>query len=180
MVTYTEFGRKEVIKHRPDLKTKLKVVPHGNNSKDFYPVSPEEKSKFRKEFFGDNADKFIITNVNRNQPRKDIPTTIFSFIEARKIWPDDLPKPFLYLHMHPSDPMGWDLRLVLKHTDLVEDIDYKLLPKKYETNMVEVSTLNKIYNASDVLLTTTLGEGWGLSFSEAASCKVPKIGRAHV
>jgi glycosyltransferase involved in cell wall biosynthesis len=35
--------------------------------------------------------------------------------------------------------------------------------------------VNKIYNASDVYLTTTLGEGWGLGFSEAAACKVPII-----
>ena len=35
--------------------------------------------------------------------------------------------------------------------------------------------VNKIYNASDVYLTTTLGEGWGLGFSEAAACKIPII-----
>jgi glycosyltransferase involved in cell wall biosynthesis len=41
--------------------------------------------------------------------------------------------------------------------------------------MVEVQMLNKIYNASDVYLTTTLGEGWGLTYSEAASCKIPIV-----
>ena len=175
LVTYTEFGRAEVLKHRPDLKTKLKVVPHGNNSKDFYPVTEDEKAKFRKEFFSDNADKFIITNVNRNQPRKDIPTTIFAFIEARKIWTEDLPEPFLYLHMHPSDPMGWDLRGIMLQTELIEDKHYKLLPIEFEQSMAETDTVNLIYNASDVFLTTTLGEGWGLTYSEAAACKIPIV-----
>jgi len=175
LVTYTEYGRKEIIKHRPDLKTKIKVVPHGNNSKDFYPIADDEKKAFRKEFFGENAEKFIITNINRNQPRKDIPNTIFGFLEATKIWDKNLPKPFLYLHMHPKDPMGWDIRAIMLQTGLKEDIDFKLLPKELEDTMAETDYVNKIYNASDVYITTTLGEGWGLTFSEAASCKIPII-----
>jgi glycosyltransferase involved in cell wall biosynthesis len=175
IVTYTEFSRKEILRHKPELKTRIKVVPHGNNSKDFYPLPEEEKKAFRKEFFGENADKFIITNVNRNQPRKDIPNTIFGFLEATKIWDNNLPKPFLYLHMHPKDPMGWDIRAIMLQTGLKEDIDYKLLPKELEDGMAETDYVNKIYNASDVYITTTLGEGWGLTFSEAASCKIPII-----
>jgi glycosyltransferase involved in cell wall biosynthesis len=175
LVTYTEYGRNEVVKLRPDLKTKLKVVPHGNNSKDFYPLDAEEVKMFRDEYFGENSNKFIITNINRNQPRKDIPTTIFAFMEAKKIWPYELPEPFLYLHMHPKDPLGWDLRGILIQTDLVEDKDYKLLPFKFEESMAETEVLNQIYNASDAFLTTTLGEGWGLTFSEAAACKVPIV-----
>jgi len=175
LVTYTEYGRKEILKHKPELKTKLKVIPHGNNVKDFYPISNEEKIKFREEFFQENSNRFIITNLNRNQPRKDLPNTIFSFIEAKEIWPENLPKPFLYLHCHPKDPMGWDLRGIMIQTNLVEDEDYKLLPKEFELEMAEVDVVNKIYNASDVYLTTTLGEGWGLGYSEAASCRVPII-----
>jgi len=169
LVTYTEFARNEVLKFAPELKPKLKVVAHGNNSKHFYPIDAKD---FRKEFFGANADKFIITNVNRNQPRKDIPNTIFGFIEAKEIWDKNLPEPFLYLHCHPKDVMGWDLRGIMLQTDLVEDVDYKLLPKEFEEQMCDISTLNKIYNASDCFISTTLGEGWGLTFGEAAAAKI--------
>jgi glycosyltransferase involved in cell wall biosynthesis len=176
LVTYTEFARKEVYRLRPEIKGRVRVVNHGNNSKDFYPLSDEERIAFRKEYFGENADKFIITNVNRNQPRKDIPNTIFAYVEARKNWPSNLPEPFLYIHCHPNDPMGWDLRAILwQFEELEEDVHYKLLPKKYEQSMAGIDVLNSIYNASDVYLTTTLGEGWGLTFSEAAACKVPVI-----
>jgi glycosyltransferase involved in cell wall biosynthesis len=173
LVTYTEFGRKEINRLRPELK--VKVVPHGNNPKDYYPLPQEEIQSFRKEYFGENAEKFIITNINRNQPRKDLPNTIFGFIEAKKIWNRELPKPFLYLHTHPNDPMGWDIRAIMLQTDLVEDVDYKLLPKEYEEGGSPTELVNKVYNASDVYLTTTLGEGWGLGFSEAAACKIPII-----
>jgi len=173
LVTYTEYGRKLIKEINPNLK--VKVVPHGNSSKDFFPMAEEEIKKFRQEYFGENADKFIITNINRNQPRKDIPNTIFGFIEAKEVWREELPKPFLYLHMHPKDPMGWDIRALMMQTDLVEDVDYKLLPMEYEEQGAETELVNKVYNASDVYLTTTLGEGWGLGFSEAAACKVPII-----
>lgn len=173
LITYTEYARAEVNRLRPELK--IKVVPHGNNSKEYHPIDKAEIAEFRKNYFEENSEKFIVTNINRNQPRKDFPTTIFGFIEARKQWDERLPKPFLYLHCHPTDPMGWDLRAVLWQTELEEDVDYKLLPKKYEAEMCTIDEVNKIYNASDVYLTTTLGEGWGLGFSEAAACKVPII-----
>lgn len=175
LVTYTEFGRNEVLRFKPELKGRIKVIPHGNNSKDFYPIPDEQRSAFRREYFGENADKFIITNVNRNQPRKDIPNTIFGFIEAKRIWEPHLPEPFLYLHCHPQDPMGWDIRAIMLQTDLEEDVDYKLLPKEHELAMVDTEMVNKIYNASDVFLSTTLGEGWGLTYSEAAACRLPIV-----
>lgn len=177
VVTYTDFGRDEILKFRPDLKGKIKVLPHGNNDKDFYPLSIEEKQKFRKEYFGKNADKLIITNVNRNQPRKDIPNTIFGFIEAKKDWKQNglTKEPFLYLHCMPKDPLGHDLRAILMQTQLVEYKDFMLLPKQYEENLLGVDMLNGIYNASDIFITTTLGEGWGLTITEAFATKLPVI-----
>jgi glycosyltransferase involved in cell wall biosynthesis len=176
LVTYTQYGKDEVLKLRPELKTKIKVIPHGNNSKEFYPIEDKnEVKKFRDEYFGENSSKYIITNVNRNQPRKDIPNTIFGFIEAKKLWPSNLPKPFLYLHCHPNDPLGWDIRGIMIQTELVEGIDFKLLPDEYLESGCEDEVVNKIYNASDIFLTTTLGEGWGLTFTEAAACKVPIV-----
>jgi glycosyltransferase involved in cell wall biosynthesis len=178
LVTYTDYGRNEVLRLRPELKTKLKVIPHGNNAKDFYPIEDaKEVMDFRKEYFGKNADKFIILNVNRNQPRKDVPTTIFAFIEAKKMWKDEglTNEPFLYLHMHPKDPMGWDIRGVMLQTDLVEGEDYMLLNMSIANVGASVEMLNKIYNASDVYVTTTLGEGWGLTLTEAMATKTPII-----
>ena len=177
IITYTEFGKKEVLKLRPDLLGKIKAIPHGNNFSDFHPIEQAEKEGFRKFFFEENADKFIVTNVNRNQPRKDIPNTIFGFIEAKKMAKEsgydiDL---FLYLHCHPKDPKGNDIRAIMLQTQLEEDVDYKLLPKVWEHNLCSRKELNQIYNASDVYLTTTLGEGWGLVASEAMSAKLPCI-----
>lgn len=174
LVTYTEFARQEVLRLKPSVRGKMSVVYHGSNPKDFYPMSEEKRQEARKKHFGSNADKFIITNVNRNQPRKDLPNTIFGFIEARANWTYDR-KPFLYLHAHPNDPMGWDLRALLMQTDLEEDVDYQLIHKRWETNMATVEEVNEIYNASDLYVTTTLGEGWGLGVTEAMATRLPVI-----
>lgn len=175
LITYTEFGRKEVLRLRPELKGKLKVIPHGTDTKSFYPIEKEKIKDFRKYYFGDNADKFIIMNLNRNQPRKDIPNTIFGFIEARKQWPKGVPHPFLYLHCNPSDPMGHDLRAVFLQTDLVEGEDYMFPSKDEENHGSPIEKLNKIYNSVDLYITTTLGEGWGLPVTESAATKLPMI-----
>jgi len=156
---------------------KINVLYHGNNSNQFYPLSNKEIADFRNEYFGKNANNFIVTNVNRNQPRKDITTTIFAFIEAKERWKQEglTNEPFLYLHMNPKDPMGHDLRAILLQTDLVENVDYMLLDKKTADEGATIEVLNKIYNASDVYLTTTLGEGWGLTLTEAMATKTHVI-----
>jgi glycosyltransferase involved in cell wall biosynthesis len=178
LATFTEYGRKMVLNLKPELKHKIRVIPHGNNMKNYFPIeSKEEVSTFRKTFFGDNADKFIVGCINRNQSRKDIPTTIFGFMEY---WETHNKNAFLYLHMDPKDPMGWDLRTILKQTPLKEGIDYMFPPETengYKGTSVE--DMNKIYNSLDVFLTTATGGGWELTVTEAMACKVPTIVPRH-
>jgi glycosyltransferase involved in cell wall biosynthesis len=179
IVTYTEFARAQVLKHRPDLRSQLNVVPHGIDTKTFYPLPADQAIAFRKDYFGRHADKFIISNVNRNQHRKDIPATLFAFKEYQQRRRNG----FLYLHMHPNDPLGWDIRSVAECLDLREGRDYAFPPeqtiqkdgKTYTDHQTTSEVLNGIYNASDVFLTTTRGEGWGLSVTEAMACKLPVI-----
>jgi len=64
---------------------------------------------------------------------------------------------------------------VLDQTELKEGEDYGLIPKELEENLASIETLNKIYNASDIYVTTTLGEGWGLTITEAMATRLPVI-----
>jgi len=176
--TFTEYGRKMLLNLNPELKSKIRVIPHGNNMKNYYPIESQiEKSNFRKQYFGDNADKLIVGCVNRNQSRKDIPTTIFGFMEY---WESHNKNALLYLHMDPKDPMGWDLRTILKQTPLVEGIDY-MFPLETEKGYkgTSVEDMNKIYNSLDVFLSTATGGGWELTVTEAMACRVPTIIPRH-
>jgi glycosyltransferase involved in cell wall biosynthesis len=180
LATFTEYGRSMFNILRPDLKTKIKVIPHGGNTKDFYPILENEEEaklkKFKKEYFGEaNVSKFIVGCVNRNQSRKDIPTTIFGFMEY---WEKN-PKSFLYLHCDPNDPMGWNLRTIMSQTPLQEGIDYMFMPIEEGHVGVSVEKLNMIYNSLDVFLTTATGGGWELTVTEAMACRVPTIIPRH-
>ena len=176
LATYTEFGKQNVLRLRPELKPKLKVVPHGNNMENFYPLPSEEADTFRKEYFKDNSDKFIIGCINRNQSRKDIPTTIFGFLEY---WEEHNKNSFLYLHMNPKDPMGWNLRTILSQTPLREGVDYAFPPEEEYNKGADIPKLNKIYNSMDCFLSTATGEGWGLTITEAMACKLPIVVPNH-
>lgn len=177
LATFTEYGRSMFLTHRPELKTKIKVIPHGSNMKDFYPIwEANEILEFRKKYFGEaNANKFIIGCINRNQSRKDIPTTIFGFMEY---WEKN-PNSFLYLHCDPKDPMGWDLYTIMSQTPLKYGVDYMFAPISEGYKGHSIEQLNLIYNSLDVFLSTATGGGWELTVTEAMSCKVPCIIPRH-
>jgi len=178
-VTYTNYGKNEVLKIRPDFKDRIFVINHGTNTADFFPMEETDIKKFREKYFGWNANKFIVGCINRNQTRKDIPTSIYGFIQAKKNWDKSLPAPFLYLHTNPDDPLGWKLRHVLALTGLQENKDY-MFPKNTDGNyQVDIATLNKIYNAIDISLSTARGGGWELPVTECMAAKTPCIVPDH-
>ncbi|MDR3561081.1 MAG: glycosyltransferase [Negativicutes bacterium] len=165
-VTFTHFGKNETLKVNPAANPR--VIYHGVNTKDFHPVG--DIAAFRHTFFKEHAAKFIVTNVNRNQPRKDIPRTLAAFARFRQLRPDS----FLYLHMRPDD-VGGNLLDMAAYWDL-EQNNHFMVPMDLDIcKGYPIDVLNKIYNASDVVVSTTLGEGWGLTATEAMAAKVPLI-----
>jgi hypothetical protein len=175
LATFTEFGKKSILNWKPELSKKINIVPHGNNSNNFYPLPNDEIKTFRKEYFGDNSNKFIVGCVNRNQFRKDIPTTIFGFME---FWETNK-NSFLYLHFNPTDPMGWDVKTILDQTPLKENIDYQFPISEESGAGTSIKKLNCIYNSLDCYLSTALGGGWELTTTEAMAVKIPTIIPKH-
>jgi glycosyltransferase involved in cell wall biosynthesis len=172
LATFTEYGKTQVLRLNPKLEKKLHVIPHGNNMEHFHIIPKDEALAFRKEYFGKNSEKFIVTNINRNQSRKDIPTTIFGFLEY---WEEYNKNSFLYLHMHPNDPMGWNLRTIMAQTPLIEGRDFMFNKDLEHQKGASIETIKKIYNASDVYLSTATGGGWELPVTEAMACKLPCV-----
>lgn len=169
-VVYTEFGRRETLERAPKLEKKLGVIYHGNNFGEFnYLPDRGAVAKARQEFFKGKADgRFLITNVARNQIRKDILHSLLTIKELRKTKPEAL----LYLHMSDQD-QGGVVTSYAEQLGLVREQDY-IVPFVFNKG-AGIEVVNLLYNFSDLLLSTTHGEGWGLPITEAFATKTPVV-----
>lgn len=168
-VAYCEYGKTMSEEEYPDCP-ELRVIPHGVNTREYFPRSDEEVTEFRKNYFGPRGERFVFTNLNRNQQRKDIPRTIMAFKEFKKQVPDAM----LYLHMAMQD-QGWNLPEVCKAHDLDIRSDV-VFPENFGPNQgYPREIVNMIYNISDCVISSCLGEGFGLSWPEAMAARTPVI-----
>jgi glycosyltransferase involved in cell wall biosynthesis len=152
----------------------LRVIYHGNNPSNFFPIQDKKDvADFRKQYFNGKADdRFLIVNINRNQPRKDIAR---SLMILKELW-DRGRRPLLYLHMQYEDS-GGNIFTIANQLGLGKEYEFFLpSPKIFNANQgMPIDDVNRIYNAADLVLSTTLGEGWGLSMTEAMATKTPVV-----
>jgi len=154
------------------LKNRMPVIHHGVDLKTFKVLPSKETKEFRKKYFKGKVkdDTYLIVNISRNQPRKDIPRTMAVFAAFKKI----VPNSYLYLHMKDED-MGGAITEIARNFNLIPGEDYTL-PANFDAGTgVPIETINKIYNAADLCVTTTLGEGWGFITTESMATKTPLV-----
>lgn len=178
-VVYTEFGKKVSLAVAPDLD--LKIIPHGaSDNRVIYKVK-ETVVDLRKRLFPENPEiwnGFWILNANRNQNRKRIDVSITAFALFAK----NKENVFYYHHAGLKDA-GWDFWGLVKRIE--HEIGVPLVNRIITTNRepgkqtIPIEYLNWIYNASDIGLNTSLGEGWGLIQTEHASVGKPQVVGAH-
>jgi len=112
------------------------------------------------------ADKFIIGNINRNQPRKQPIRSLIAFAKFAK----DKNDVFLHYQMDWNDPFGWPIAYF---ANLYGVMDRMVSPRPVGMTREEVA---QIYNMWDLNLMTTAGEGFGLPFIEAGASGIPTLG----
>lgn len=169
-VAYTHHGREETLKLIPDLKGRLFQIPHGVNSKVFHPEPKEIREKWRQQYVGAKPDTKVVVAVNRNNTRKQLPYSFLAFREFKKYYPNSI----MYCHTAMRD-QGGDLSKVLDALSFSAERDI-IFPAKYSaTNPVPDALLNQMYNIGDLFLTTHLGEGWGLTVTEAMAAGTPVV-----
>ncbi|HEY0783755.1 MAG TPA: glycosyltransferase [Thermoanaerobaculia bacterium] len=188
LVLYTEFGRREIERAlsplraaRPELPfPTLSVLPHGVDTAVFHPLPSEDGASgrllARRELFpGPDhfASDFIVLNANRNQPRKRIDTTIRGFARFAE---DKPPGVRLYLHMGLED-CGWNI-VTLARRHGIEDRLIVTAMERFQPAVAD-SVLNRIYNACDVGINTSVGEGWGLVNLEHAATGAAQVVPRH-
>jgi D-inositol-3-phosphate glycosyltransferase len=176
VVAYTEFGKAEILKAKPDLADRILVIPHGVDTKVFNKM-PLPKEIIKRQLYPDRSDfyqdSFIVLNANRNQGRKRIDLTMSGF----KLFAEGKPANVkLYLHMGVTDSSVDTIKLA-KRLNIQPRMIYS--NNKNGCQNIPIERLNLIYNATDVGINTGCGEGWGLTACEHAITGSPQVVGDH-
>jgi glycosyltransferase involved in cell wall biosynthesis len=102
-------------------------------------------------------------SVNKNQIRKNIPELLQAFAS----FVAQTGTGFLLLKMSPDHE--YDIRAMMASLG-VDQHRWACINKELPD-----SVLNKLYNCADLFITTTHGEGWGMTVAEAAAAGVPVV-----
>lgn len=168
VVTWTEFGRDELVKG--GYKGPTSVVPLGVDQDIFY---PRDKAESRRRCLPSHvpSDAYVVGFVGRNQPRKRLDLTIRYFAK----WVRDcaVDNAYLYLHVAPTGELSCDLQSLVRYYDIPKGHVVIVTPHVGTGN--PESAMPHVYSALDVFLTTTEAEGWCLPVLEAMACGVPCI-----
>lgn len=164
-IGYTEFALEQMA--LGGLTTKTAIIPHGMDATHFQPVP---KAVARGKLQDMPKDWFIVGCANRNQPRKRIDLAMQYFAEFAKDKPENVR---FYYHGAIQD-LGWNIIQMSKYYG-INDRLVITSPDLTPAHGVPREFLKNIYSAFDVHMSTSMGEGWGLTQMESMACAVPNI-----
>lgn len=118
-------------------------------------------------------DAFIVGNVNRNQPRKRLDLTVQAFATWADRYHHD--NAYLFLHVAPTGDMGYDCTQLMHYYGFAKERKRLILVEPAIGPGLDERQMPQHYGCFDVQLTTTQGEGWGLTTMEGMACGVPQI-----
>ena len=155
----------------------IKYVPHGLDSKYYFPIDKNSETiqNVKKQVFGDDKVDFVMFFNSRNIRRKQIPDTMVAF----RAFLDSLPKEkakkcLLMLHTEYVTDAGTHLGKVKEYL-FDEDYYHNV---KFSLQKLDTHQLNYLYNVADCQILITSNEGWGLTLTEAILSGTPIIANA--
>jgi glycosyltransferase involved in cell wall biosynthesis len=146
-------------------------VPHAIPKEIFFPMSDEDRKKNRASLLGNHrADSFVALWVSRNARRKmpsDVLISWKQFLDhvSLKTGKKDA---ILIMHTEPTDPEGPNLHQVVDMLGIKENV-------VFSKDRVGFPEMNTLYNISDVLLSRSSNEGFGLSLLESMQAGTPLV-----
>ncbi len=183
VVVYTEFARTQIEGAFDRLRgrcgsgqfPKVEVIPHGVDRDRFFPF-PElveagfasaGRAKAKSRIFGDLEDvgeSFVVLNASRPDKRKRIDLTIEGFARFAAGKPSNVR--LCLHHAILGEAEQRQIESLLRQCGIEERVYLNPLAG----GVVGDDKLNLLYNACDVGINTSMGEGWGLvSFEHAAA-----------
>lgn len=183
VVVYTEFARAQFLRAFHQLRDAnsaeafppVEVIPHGVNLQHFFPFPDLVAADFdssgrapaKHKVFGglpDVENSFIVLNASRPDRRKRVDLTLEGFALFAAGKPPGVKLCLHHALFSDSDreqTQGWVARCNLNDRVIVNPLG---------PGPCDDQNLNSLYNACDVGINTSMGEGWGLvSFEHGAA-----------
>ena len=192
VVAYSEFGRAEfegafrrlLEKQAAAEVPPVAVLPHGVDQGRFYPFPELVEASFasagrveaKRRVFGDGAtdgESFVVLNASRLDKRKRVDLTVEGFARFAADKPANVR---LCLHHAILDTESeQQLVSLIRRCGLGDRVSLNPLGSR----IVVDDELNLLYNACDVGINTSMGEGWGLVSCEHGSAGAAQIVPDH-
>ena len=169
--TFTN-GWKKCLKEQ-GITRPMDVITHGFDKDKFFPI-PRELARKQMNL---PLDRFVILNLNRNQPRKRYDILIMAFVELICKYPT---KPiYLFCVCDKGEKGGWDLFGIYKRELMLRKVPIEMYADRLMISSVDMTfrdeDINMFYNAANVGINTADGEGWGLCNFEQMGVGVPQV-----
>lgn len=160
------------------------LVYHGVDTDQFWPVSSARPiltstglrittKTEAKQAYGFDADTFVVGRVDANTERKDYAATWKALVPFMARHRDVLA--WFHCENKPTHNFGVDLENLFSRSDEVPGNRFRLPGFRSTFKGWPQEDMNALYNAFDVFISTSHGEGFGLTLAEAAACGIPII-----
>ena len=170
-IAMSEFGRDQLVKAGLDPF----YAPHGIDTSVFRPGITDLRGVSPRQALGLPDDAFVIgmnaANKGNYKARKGFPWAF----AAVGMFMRDHPDAVLFLHTERHGMAeGFKLDRLLRACNVPEDRVFYIDQYMYRLGL-QPETMAAMYNAFDVLLAPSMGEGFGIPVVEAQACGVPVI-----
>ncbi len=120
------------------------------------------------------GDRFLVACVaaNSGHPASPSRKSYPQIFEGFKLFLKHTPDAMLYIHAHQRGQL--DLGKLAQHYEITENVA-SALPYYLATGAYTPQHMAQIYSAADVLLSPSMGEGFGVPIIEAQACGTPVI-----
>ena len=188
VIVYTDFGRKEFEGAFDRLREKhaardfppVGVIPHGIDRDSFHPFPELKRASFasagraqaKSRVFADWPDvdeSFVVLNASRPDQRKRVDLTIRGFARFAAGKPANVR--LCLHHAFMDDASERRLGSLIRQCGIGDRVSVNPLGSR----VADDAELNLLYNACDVGINTSMGEGWGL-----VSCEHGAAGAAQI
>jgi glycosyltransferase involved in cell wall biosynthesis len=162
------------------LHTDVRILEHAVDSATFSTLSAKASNQVRRNM-NIPDDAIIFLNANRNSQRKRLDLSISGFVEYLSRSPEKKVYMIIATNVNPQSGAYYDVlriyQMELQHRNLPFDLymNRLMIVDTAPPNVLGDDGINQLYNAADVGINTTDGEGFGLCQLEHMFTGAPQI-----